>query len=149
MIIGKVVRGMISLLLYFTLIVEPTYAEAATNCMDKRLIQTLLAPKIEEQITLFYKDKLTENPTFASFLHGNELNIKYNDSHITVKVTVIPYVGPHISVGKDVIHFQINNTGDVKVIEFKHIKNYELPPNWESIIISSLQKVSNQTNGKR
>ncbi|AJS58510.1 hypothetical protein UB51_08420 [Paenibacillus sp. IHBB 10380] len=30
-------------------------------------------------------------------------------------VTVIPYVGPHLDVGKDRIKFQINNMGQVVV----------------------------------
>ncbi|NMI03347.1 DUF3888 domain-containing protein [Paenibacillus sp. SZ31] len=40
----------------------------------------------------------------------------------------MPYVGPHLSAGKDLIKFQIDNSGDVKVIEFKHIKNTVCSP---------------------
>ncbi|MET3941628.1 hypothetical protein ABIC22_004440 [Paenibacillus sp. PvP094] len=134
---GRVIRRLLVLLLCLTLILEPTktYAESDTNCKDQRLILTLLSPKIEEQLTLFYKDRLIEKPMFAPFLGGNDLKLDYHDSHIIAHVTVEPYVGPHLSVGQDLITFHINNSGEVKVIAYHHIKNYELPPHWRKVVI--------------
>ncbi|MEK4436441.1 DUF3888 domain-containing protein [Paenibacillus sp. FSL K6-2862] len=136
---GRVIRRLLVLLvslLCIMLILEPTkaYSETDTNCKDQRLILTLLSPKIEEQLTL-YKDRLNEKPTFAPFLGGYDLKLEYHDSHIIVRVTVEPYVGPHLSVGQDLITFHIDNSGEVKVTAYQHLKNYELPPHWRKVVI--------------
>ncbi|MBE7680375.1 DUF3888 domain-containing protein [Paenibacillus sp. P13VS] len=107
---GSVIRRLLVSLLCLTLILEPTktYAETDTNCKEQRLILTLLSPKIEEQLTLFYIDRLKEKPMFAPFLGGNDLKLEYHVSHIIARVKVEPYVGPHLSVGQDLITFHID-----------------------------------------
>lgn len=99
-----------------------------SNHSCQRLVLTLLEPTVRAQIEGYYKYKLTESPTFAPFLGGNSLDFKYFNSHIDVVVTVIPYVGPHLSVGKDKMKFQINNTGKIVVVSYEHIEDYKLPP---------------------
>ncbi|MGF7036658.1 hypothetical protein J2T17_007732 [Paenibacillus mucilaginosus] len=101
----------------------------------KRLVLTLLAPNIQNQINQFYKDRLTTSPQFAPFLGGTELNVLYYSSHMEVNVTLTPYVGPHLDVGMDSIKFHVDNAGKVTVAEYKHVKNYELPPNYKSLIL--------------
>lgn len=134
---GRLIRRLLVSLLCLTLILESTktHAETDTYCKDQRLILTLLSPKIEEQLTLFYKDRLNEKPMFAPFLGGNDLKVNYHDSHIIAHVTVEPNVGPHLSVGQDLITFHIDNSGEVKVIAYQHHKNYELPPHWRKVVI--------------
>jgi len=100
----------------------------------ERLVLTLLAPKIQEQINLYYQDKLTASPTFSPFLGGTELTVNYQPSDIDVKVTVIPYVGSHLDVGVDSMKFRIDNTGTITVLEYKHVRDYELLPNWQHIV---------------
>lgn len=80
------------------------------------------------------KDKLNEKPTFAPFLDPLNVLVGYQDSHIIVNVTVSPYIGPHLDVGTDPISFKIDNMGTVEVIEFEHLKDFELLPNWKHII---------------
>lgn len=94
----------------------------------------MLAPKIQEQINKYYKEKLTVLPTFAPFLGPVNILVGYFDSHINVNVTITPYVGPHLDVGMDLISFKIDNRGTVEVLEYEHIQDYELPPNWKHII---------------
>ncbi|WP_336781755.1 DUF3888 domain-containing protein [Paenibacillus illinoisensis] len=134
---GRVKRRLLVSLLCLALILEPTktYAESDTNGKNQRLILTLLSPKIEEQLTLFYKNRLKEKPMFAPFLGGNDLKLEYHESHIIAHVTVEPYVGPHLSVGQDLITFHIDNSGEVKVIAYQHLKNYDLPPHWRKVVI--------------
>jgi hypothetical protein len=100
----------------------------------QRIVLTLLAPNIQAQINKYYENKLTENPTFAPFLGGNTLEVKYFPSHIDVNVTVIPYVGPHLDVGKDTMKFRIDNIGGVEIVNYHHVKDSKLPPNWQHII---------------
>jgi hypothetical protein len=100
----------------------------------QRIVLTLLTPNIQAQIIKYYENKLTESPTFAPFLGGNTLEVKYFQSHIDVNVTVIPYVGPHLDVGKDTMKFRIDNMGRVEIVNYDHIEDHELPPNWKHII---------------
>jgi hypothetical protein len=62
------------------------------------------------------------------------VEVKYFPSYIDVNVTVIPYVGPHLDVGKDTMKFRIDNSGRVEIVNYDHIEDYELPPNWKHII---------------
>jgi hypothetical protein len=100
----------------------------------QRIVLTLLFPNIQAQIGKYYENKLTESPTFPPFLGGNSLEVKYFTSHIDVNVTVIPYVGPHIDVGRDTMRFRIDNLGRVEIVNYNHIEDYKLPPNWQHII---------------
>jgi hypothetical protein len=113
--------------------VLPTNANQ-TEDSYQRIVLTLLSPNIQAQIGKYYENKLTENPTFAPFLSSNKLEVKYFSSHIDVNVTVIPYVGPHLSVGKDTMKFRIDNLGRVENVNYEHIEDYKLPLNWQHII---------------
>jgi hypothetical protein len=105
----------------------------AINDSCQRIVLTMLTPNIQAQIKDYYSDILTVSPTFAPFLGPNSLEFKYFESHIDAAVTVIPYVGPHIDVGKDKMKFQIDNTGKIVTVNYEHIRDYKLPPNWSYI----------------
>lgn len=100
----------------------------------QRVVLTLLAPDIQEQIETYYEDKLTVSPIFAPFLESSELVYKYYSSHMEVQVTVTPYVGPHLDVGKDIITFQLNNDGSRSIIKYKHVEDFKLPPHYSDIV---------------
>nr|WP_244660905.1 DUF3888 domain-containing protein [Paenibacillus sp. CFBP 13594] len=117
----------------FLMVIQPICAKPNDEPL-KRLVLTLLAPKIQEQINHYYKNKSTVTPTFTPFLDGTDVDVKYHSSHIVVQVKTIPYVGPHLDVGLDSMRFSIDNSGSVVVLEYKHIRNYDLPPNWQKII---------------
>lgn len=127
----KMVIGIL-ILCFFTFVV-PINAKQ-TEDPYQRIVLTLLAANIQAQIGKYYEDKLTISPTFAPFLGGNTLGVKYFQSHIDVDVTVIPYVGPHIDVGKDSMRFRVDNLGSVEIVYYNHIKDSKLPPNWQHII---------------
>jgi hypothetical protein len=101
--------------------------QTPTNNSYQRLVLTLLAPNVQAQIDDYYKYKLTDSPLFAPFLGGNSLDFKYLNSGIDVVVTVIPYVGPHLSVGKDRMKFKIDNSGKLVVVSYEHLEDYKLP----------------------
>jgi len=44
-----------------------------------------------------------------------------------MKVEVLPYLGAHNSIGKDQITLGISY-GDSKVLGYKHMEDYEVPP---------------------
>lgn len=123
----------VTLIFVLLLLIQPANASSNIN-NNTRLVLTLLTPKIQEQINQYYKEKLTESPTYAPFLDPVNMLVGYFDSHIDVIVIITPYVGPHINVGMDKISFKIDNRGTVEVLDYEHIKDYELPPNWKHII---------------
>jgi hypothetical protein len=127
----KMVIGILLLCVFS--IVLPTNADQAEDPYQ-RIVLTLLFPNIQAQISKYYGNKLTESPSYDPFLGGNTLDVKYFSSHIDVNATVIPYVGPHLSVGKDTMKFRINNSGRVEIVNYDHIEDHELPPNWKHII---------------
>lgn len=123
---------LIAVIIFFELM-QPVCAKTREEPLE-RLVLTLLAPKIQEQINRFYEKKLSVSPTFSPFLGGTELNVEYHPSYIDVQVTVIPYVGPHLDIGMDLMKFRIDNTGAVVTLEYKHIRDYEILPNWQHIL---------------
>lgn len=55
--------------------IQPTYAKSNAN-HNERLVLTLLAPTIQEQINQFYKERLTVMPTFSPFLGPVDFEVK-------------------------------------------------------------------------
>ncbi|WP_306440277.1 MULTISPECIES: DUF3888 domain-containing protein [Paenibacillus] len=129
----KICIGSLLIVSIFFVTIQPVCAKPNDEPL-KRLVLTLLAPKIQEQINQYYTSKLTVSPTFAPFLDGTDVDVRYHSSHIDVQVKTIPYVGPHLDVGLDSMRFSIDNSGLVVVFEYKHIRDYDLPPNWQEII---------------
>ena len=125
--------GSLLAVIIFLMTIPPVFAKPNDEPL-KRLALTLLAPKIQEQINHYYKNKLTVSPTFTPFLDGTDVDVKYHSSHIDVQVKTIPYVGPHLDVGLDSMRFTIDNSGSIVVLEYKHIRDYDLPLNWQEII---------------
>jgi len=81
---------LLTVIIFSMLFLPPVYAKPHEKSCE-RLVLTLLAPNIQEQINRYYEDKLTVSPTFSPFLEGTEINVEYHPSHIDVNVTVIPY----------------------------------------------------------
>lgn len=106
-------------------------------------IMGLIWPKINKAVDNYYKKYFKDNPLLAPYelkflsvdARINEPNTGY-PSFFEVKVQVMPYFGPHLNVGVDNITFKIGVLGDVQVKKFEHIKSYELPWNYQKIIIS-------------
>jgi len=125
--------GLLLTVIIFLMTIQPIFAKQNDEPLN-RLVLTLLAPKIQEQINRYYKNKLTVSPMFTPFLDGTDIEVKYYPSHIDVRVKTIPYVGPHLDIGIDSMRFSIDNSGSIVAQEYKHIKDYDLPPNWKEII---------------
>ncbi len=112
----------------------------------KNMIATLLIPSLQDAASLFYEPYLTIDPTIAPYygteiteLQGGELVSEGTySSHFTVTVEVFPYVGPHISVGKDRITLEVRGGGSVTVKNYEHLESHELPAHLKSLIKKSL-----------
>ena len=126
----------LSLLLLFLLATPSTYAKSIDdNPADESkeelvrdMFFSLLLPTIQEAVTHYYSEYLTDSP----IVYPYEINIlkmeRVNQSfQFTITVEVTPVLGAHNSVGRDHLTFSITPS-DIKLLEFKHIEDYELPP---------------------
>lgn len=103
------------------------------------LLVTFLYPYVEEAIDNYYDVYMTFLPGEAPYSY-KFTNIEMTPSHnysYTIALEVQPYVGPHLSVGRDRIAFKIDLKG-VKVEKFEHIESYELPPHYQNIFKKKL-----------
>ncbi len=103
------------------------------------LFITMLHPYVQKAIADYYCEYMTLLPCeapysykFTSIEKTPGLNYSY-----TLEMEVQPYVGPHLSVGRDRITFKIE-LNEVKVEKFEHIESYELPTNYQNIIKKKL-----------
>ncbi|HYE09993.1 MAG TPA: DUF3888 domain-containing protein [Patescibacteria group bacterium] len=100
---------------------------------------TMLYPHVKKAIETYYSDYMTylphEDPWSYEFIKIDKTPGKnYN---YTIVIQVLPYVGPHLSVGKDQITFKIG-LDSVKLEKFEHLESYELPPYYQDIIKKKL-----------
>ena len=109
------------------------------------MVITLLMPPIRVAVNDFYEPYLTINPTVATYYGSEIVRIQggeriregiYN-SHYTVTVDVLPYVGPHQSVGKDRITLSVRPDG-VAVTNYEHLESHKLSPNLQPLIRTPL-----------
>ncbi|MFC7686626.1 DUF3888 domain-containing protein [Ureibacillus sp. GCM10028918] len=104
------------------------------------ILMLLLGPQIDKAVSDYYSKYLNETPLVYPY-QVEIVNIdriggfRTFDFLITLEIT--PVVGPHISVGKDRLTFEISPTiipGQIKLMKFEHLETHELPPNWQDII---------------
>ena len=108
------------------------------------LFITMLFPYVEEAIADYYNEYMTYPPTEApwsyKFIRIERMpNLSYS---FTVELEVQPYIGPHLSVGRDRITFKIE-LDKVSVEKFEHVESYELPPNYQDVINKKFPDISN------
>jgi len=105
------------------------------------MVITLLMPSINNAVDSFYEPYLTIEPTvvpyygtkIANIQGGEQIHKGIYNSHYTAIVDVFPYIGPHISVGKDRIELSIQLDG-VTIKNYEHLENHELPPHLQDLI---------------
>jgi len=104
--------------------------------LDK-IVMTLLIPKIQKSVDDFYEPYISIEPTVAAYLGDSKITSIVGDvgsSIYTVTVELEPYVGPHISIGRDKMTFEISADGTVNMKKYEHLKSYDLPQNLQSLI---------------
>lgn len=98
---------------------------------------SLLMPHIQRPINHYYSKLLTETPVvypyFVDVVEVERLQ-GYRSFDFMVRLKVDSVVGPHISVGTDLLTFRLDSSGKVKLVKFEHIKTYEFPNNWKHIL---------------
>lgn len=99
------------------------------NISDRRvyydLAMLLLSPAIDQAIMSYYGCYFTTDPWANRVLQITEQKEKGKPIYI-IRVEVIPYTGPHNSVGIDYITLSIDDGPSVNIDRFEHLKSYQL-----------------------
>ena len=86
----------------------------------------LLSPYIDEAIKDYYGQSFTHDPWSDQVMKLTRLKAKDRLFYI-IKLKVIPYTGPHNSVGVDNITLSINTGPEVRNEKFEHLETHEWP----------------------
>jgi Protein of unknown function (DUF3888) len=104
------------------------------------ILMLLLGTEIDNTVSSYYSKYLTESPMVYPY-QVEIVNIErvggFRTFHFLITLETTPVVGPHISVGKDRLTFEISPTiipGQIKLKKFEHLETHELPPHWKDII---------------
>lgn len=103
----------------------------------QNIISSLLMPHISKSVSNYYSKFLNEEPLVDPWdIEYLSIERPNNSFEVVVKVQVLPYVGPHLDVGTDIITITVEGTGEVIINKFEHIKSsyLSLPENWQHII---------------
>ena len=88
-------------------------------------IMSLIYPYVADAITDYYGQPFAHDPWSDTILSIERPN-GYRTYYFVIELEVIPYYGPHNSVGIDHLTISIK-TNEVKVEKFEHIKTYFIP----------------------
>ena len=147
----SVKKKMILVVTIFILIVAAiTIKDSFINTMAKQAVEepqdilyqdviiTALAPTIDKAVDDYYKNVLSYLPTY-NILFIKILNIERPNGnrslHFIINIEVKPYIGPHISVGKDRISIDLSGPGLPVILKFEHVEDYPLPERYKHIYL--------------
>ncbi|WP_164472667.1 DUF3889 domain-containing protein [Cohnella candidum] len=109
-------------------------------CQD--MLMLFLLPYIQEAVNQHYVKLLHELPLVYPYqvdvINAGRVDGGPRDRgfHFYITLAVTPVVGPHISVGKDKITFEISPKfpNSVKLASFQHLETHTLPQHWQDIV---------------
>ncbi|KWX85064.1 hypothetical protein AMQ83_27060 [Paenibacillus riograndensis] len=123
---------------------EASYRVPQEDSEELRLQDMLLnflTPYINDAVRDYYRRLLVEPPLvypyFVNVVDSMRIN-EFRGFNLSITLDVTPVVGPHISVGEDRLTFQISVGPEVKLVNYIHLKSYELPPHWQNIVKNML-----------
>ncbi|WP_238881281.1 DUF3888 domain-containing protein [Clostridium sp. YIM B02551] len=105
------------------------------------ILFSMLTPYIQKAVDDYYRELLTVTPIVdpmsIKILRVDRPN-GYRTFYFIIETQVMPYIGPHNSVGTDNVTISVGGIGEVKILKFKHIEDHPLPPNYLNIIKKKL-----------
>ncbi|MFX3631578.1 MAG: DUF3888 domain-containing protein [Candidatus Pristimantibacillus sp.] len=110
--------------------------------MYQDMLMLFLLPHMDKKIDEIYANLLNYSPEiYPYFVEVKDVHRVngFRKFHFLITLEVIPTVGPHIPVGKDILIFDISpvNPDNVKLLSWKHIKDpqkSDFPPNWQDVL---------------
>lgn len=111
--------------------------EDSTELRLQDMLMNFLNPYINDAVQDYYQHLLLELPLvypyFVDVIESHRVN-GFRGFILSITLDVTPVVGPHISVGEDRLKFEISAGPKVKLVNYTHLKTYELPPHWQDIV---------------
>lgn len=112
-------------------------SESTKEKLFEDIFVSLLAPYSQKAVSDYYGKYLKEipsaDPNFDTVLSVERVGDDHRLEFI-IKLEVLPYIGPHNSVGRDHLTFKIHALGEVILEEFDHLESFQIPPNYQDII---------------
>ena len=108
---------------------------------SEKLLIYLFSDSIQAQSDLFYGPYYSVMPTIAHF-STKVKQIEEAGTNVYITFSVLPYIGPHDTIGEDEITFRVSSAGEITAEEFKHLKNYVLPDNLSYLLKGALPPLS-------
>ena len=102
----------------------------------------LFMDRIQEQSDEFYAPYYTISPTVAYYLTSVK-EVREDGANLYITFSMLPYIGPHDTIGKDEITFLINHSGEITPAGLRHLRNYPLPDNLANIARGPLPPITN------
>ncbi|MDF2943266.1 MAG: hypothetical protein K0S01_2124 [Herbinix sp.] len=105
--------------------------EVSTEKMCNDIIISLLFTHTQRAVDNFYSKYLKEipgvDPHYDKVLSIERIGGE-SRHYFLIKVETMPYIGPHITVGRDHITFRLNALGEVTLEKFEHIESSKILP---------------------
>lgn len=105
---------------------EPS--EGSVEELYQDIFILMLLPEIEKAVEDYYGRPYFVAPYQVKILNVGRPN-GYRTFGFILKLEILPYEGPHNSVGKDHITIKIEPGPTIQVEKFEHIESYDIPQN--------------------
>jgi hypothetical protein len=108
--------------------------EESQEILYQDVIITALSPTINTAIEDYYKTKLTEIPKYDTTvieISDIERPNGFRTWYFIINIEVSPFIGPHITVGKERISIDLSYPGISKLLKFEHIEDHPLPSHYK------------------
>lgn len=101
--------------------------EGSIEELYQDIFVTLLLPYIDKEVEDYYGTPYAVAPYLVNILSVERPN-SYRTFGFIIKLEVLPYTGPHNTVGIDHITIRVRSGPKIDIEKFEHIKSFELPP---------------------
>lgn len=122
---------------YINTTAKPT-EETSLNILHQDVIITALSPTINTAIEDYYKTYLNYTPLYDS-TSIEIIDIERPNGnrtwHFIINLEVRPFVGPHITVGKDRLSIDLSYPGTQDILKFEHIEDHPLPDHYKDLYL--------------
>ncbi len=112
--------------------------EESQSILYQDVIITALTPTIQNAIDDYYKNVLSYLPGYdSSFIKILNIERPNGDRtwHFIITIEIEPYIGPHITVGKDRISIDLSYPGQPEVLKFEHLEDHPLPERYNDLYL--------------
>lgn len=102
--------------------------------MDE-LVTALFIEEITKEITNFYKEYYSGEIMVYNYETAITNIAKKEPGKISVTFGITPQIGAHNPLGYDELIYSVDPMGNKKLVDYKHLKNYEVPEKFRKYLI--------------